>query len=110
MTLDAACYQVTRHFPHDEIFGMTSQIRRSAASIPTNIAEGNGRGSRKEYIHYLWTAHGSLKELETHLFLAHAVHLTDQVAITPLLDQADQLGKMLRTLIRKLQPPRPDAR
>ncbi len=70
MQLAKGCYELTRRFPRDELFGLTSQIRRAAASVPANIAEGNGRQNRGEYIHSLRIAQGSLKELETHLILS----------------------------------------
>jgi len=76
MNLAEVCYQVTRTFPKEEMYGMVSQIRRSAASIPANIAEGYGREYRAEYIQFLRTAQGSLKELETHLILSVRVKLT----------------------------------
>ena len=72
MDLATECYRVTKAFPKDELFGMTSQIRRSAASIPANIAEGQGREHKKEFLSYVSIARGSLKELETHLLLLSA--------------------------------------
>ena len=70
MNLAEVCYKVTKTFPKEEIYGMTSQIRRAATSVPANIAEGYGREYRQEYIQFLRIAQGSLKELETHLLLA----------------------------------------
>lgn len=70
MNLAEACYQLTRTFSKDELYGMTSQIRRASASIPANVAEGYGREYRAEYIRHLRIAQGSLKELETHLLLS----------------------------------------
>lgn len=101
--LAAACYRLTRRFPGDELFGMTSQIRRAAASVPANIAEGYGRESTGDYIHSLRIAQGSLKELETHPLISGDVELCPPEAAQPLLEQADQLGRMLRALIRSLE-------
>lgn len=103
MNLAEVCYQVTRTFPKEEMYGMVSQIRRSAASIPANIAEGYGREYRAEYIQFLRTAQGSLKELETHLILSVRVKLTTNQEIDPILLKCEALGRMLRSLIRSLQ-------
>lgn len=103
MALAEACYMLTKRFPRDELFGLTSQARRSAGSVPANIAEGYGRESRKSFIQSLRIAQGSLKELETHPLLAQRVGITDQPDVSPLLERCESLGKMLRTLIRKLQ-------
>ena len=84
---------------------MTSQIRRCAGSIPANIAEGYGRGSRKEYLQFLRIARGSLKELETHLLLSHRVGVAQQGDINPVLEQCDRLGKILYRLLEALQKP-----
>ena len=73
MTLAVSCYQMTKQFPASETYGLVSQIRRSAASIPANIAEGNGREITGSYIHSLRIAQGSLKELETHVLLSSMV-------------------------------------
>jgi four helix bundle protein len=104
--LAKGCYLLTRKFPKDELFGLTSQIRRSSTSIPANIAEGNGRENTGEYIQFLRIAQGSLKELETHLIVSREVAITTAAQIALLLAQADSLGKMIRTLIRKLQSKR----
>jgi len=82
---------------------MTAQIRRAASSVPANIAEGYGRETTKEYLRFLRIAQGSLKEVETHVLLSARVNLCSVEQITPLLSQADQLGRMLRSLIRKLE-------
>jgi len=103
MELAKACYQLTKAFPREEMFGMTSQIRRAAASVPANIAEGNGRDNTGDYIHFLRMSQGSLKELETHLILSSEVGLSSDVEVSPLLTQSDELGRMLRSLIRALQ-------
>ena len=82
---------------------MTSQIRRAAASIPANIAEGWGRQGTREYIQFLRVAQGSLKEVETHLILSQRVGLIHQDQITPLLARATEIGKMIHSLIGSLQ-------
>lgn len=101
MVLAEACYRLTRDFPREELFAMSSQIRRSAASIPANIAEGHGRENTQSFIQYLRIAQGSLKELETHLLLSERVGLLDK-RIETQLEQCIALGKMLRSLIRSL--------
>ncbi len=103
MELAKECYELTRHFPKDELFGMTSQVRRSAASIPANIAEGYGRDSKGEYIQFLRIAQGSLKELETHLLLSEAVEVTHSGSTESHVNKCDKLGRSLRALIRSLQ-------
>lgn len=100
------CYLDTREFPKEEMFGLTSQIRRASSSVPANIAEGYGRESRRDYIKFLRIAQGSLKELETHWILAREVGLAQQANVEPLLDETDALGRMLRALIRRLQEKR----
>jgi four helix bundle protein len=82
---------------------MTAQIRRSSASIPANIAEGHGRENTGSFIQFLRIAQGSLKELETHLILAGRVGLMSEAATAPLLSQADEIGRMLRSMVRSLQ-------
>ena len=103
MDLAEACYVLTKRFPKDELFGMTAQIRRAAASVPANIAEGYGRNSRREYAQFLRIAQGSLKELETHLMLSNRVGLLSPPETNNTLEVTDRLGKMLHRLIRSLE-------
>ena len=103
MSLAESCYRLTRNFPKEEMFGMTAQIRRAAASVPANIAEGHGRENTRSFIQYLRISQGSLKEVETHLLLAERVGLVKQSEIDPPMNQCLALGKMLRALIRTLQ-------
>ncbi len=103
MTLAESCYRLTRQFPRDELFGLTSQIRRSASSIPANIAEGHGRENTGNFVQFLRISQGSLKELETHVILAERVGILAGPDSQPILSQCESLGKMLRALIRSLQ-------
>ena len=103
MTLAESCYRLTRKFPKDELFGLTSQIRRASASIAANIAEGHGRESTGSFVQFLRIAQGSLKEVETHLMLSSRVEITSARDIDPLIGKSEKLGKMLRSLIRSLQ-------
>jgi four helix bundle protein len=103
MNLAEHCYQVTKTFPKPEIYGMVSQVRRAATSIPANIAEGYGRGSLGEYIHFLYVAQGSLKELETHLILCERVELITQQNTESLLHECETVSRLLLGLIRALK-------
>jgi len=97
------CYIFTRTFPREELFGLTSQIRRAGASIPANIAEGNGRENTRDYIRFLRIAQGSLKELETHLILSLEIGITRNEDISRFLVTTADLGKMIRSMIRSLE-------
>jgi four helix bundle protein len=103
MALAEDCYRATRIFPREEMFGLTSQIRRAAASIAANIAEGHGRELTGSFIQFLRVAQGSTKELETHLLLSERVGLLTNDMLQPLLDRCAEIGKMVRSLIRSLQ-------
>jgi four helix bundle protein len=103
MNLAEAAYRTTARFPREEAYGLTAQLRRSAASVPANIAEGYGRDSKGAYVQHLRIAQGSLKEFETHLLLAERVELGDKVTLAPLLAKSEMIGKMLRSLIRSLE-------
>src|SRR5262245_15729891 len=100
MALAEACYRLTRGFPREELLGLSSQIRRSAASIPANIAEGHGRENTQSFIQFLRISQGSLKELETHLLLATRVGVASDGDTRPSLELCDSLGRRLRSLIR----------
>ncbi len=103
MLLAEEVYTLTKGFPREEMFGLTSQIRRAATSIPANIAEGWGRSGTKEFQHFLNIAMGSLRELETHLILSQRVELSKLDQIQPLLETASILGKQLLALMRSLE-------
>lgn len=104
MSITEQVYRLTRSFPREEQFGLTSQTRRAAVSIPANIAEGYGRGTRPAYASFVRIAQGSLKELETHLLIGERVGFISTGDIQPLLADADELGRMLRSLLNKLRP------
>jgi len=103
MTLAESCYRLTAQFPREELFGLTSQIRRAAASIPANVAEGHGRENTGSFVQSLRVAQGSLKELETHLLLAERVGILAVPDLEKVLGRCEGLGKMVRALIRSLQ-------
>jgi four helix bundle protein len=101
--LTVAVYRATASFPKDELYGLTSQIRRSCSSIPANIAEGCGRGGKAEFARFLQVAVGSASELEYHLLLAHDLGLLEDSRYKPLSDQAIELKRMLASLLRKVK-------
>ena len=103
MELAQACYGVTRVFPREEMFGLSSQIKRSASSVPANIAEGYGVENTRAFIRHLRIAQGSLKELETHLLLAERVGVAAIGTTEGLMTKCESVGKMLRLFIRSLQ-------
>ena len=96
-------YGVTTAFPNEETYGLVSQMRRSAVSIPSNIAEGHARLSTREYIRHLSISLGSLAELETQVHLAQALGYTRNVIAGELLDKTNQLGKQIRNLTKSLK-------
>ncbi|WP_017731034.1 four helix bundle protein [Nafulsella turpanensis] len=93
-------YVQSRAFPKEEAFGLTSQIRRAAISVPSNIAEGCGRSSSKESVHFYFIARGSLYELETQLFLALDMGFLSHEAFESLIQQAERCKKLLNGFIR----------
>jgi four helix bundle protein len=108
MLVAERAYNLTARFPKDEMYGMTSQIRRAAVSIAANIAEGHGRENSGSFVQFMRVSQGSLKELETHLILAVRVHLVSVEEVEPMLQQCDELGRMLRSLIRAIQSKQSD--
>ena len=102
MDLAEVVYEVTRGLPKEELYGLCSQARRSAVSVPANIAEGYGRDSRKSFIQFLRIAQGSLKELETHLLLAQRLNMIPAKDVSATLECSNEVGKMLRGLIASL--------
>ncbi len=96
-------YKLTPSFPSEEKFGLTAQIRRAAVSIPSNIAEGWGRDSTKEYVHFVRIARSSLFEVETQLIIAHRLGYLNEDALKTLLQETDVESRMLLSLIRSLK-------
>jgi four helix bundle protein len=101
--LSINCYKLTQHFPQTEIYGLTSQIRRSAVSVPSNIAEGYGRQSTREYIQFLHIALGSLRELDTQLIIAKEVELADSKLFVPVLNEVEEMQGVMVTTLKKLK-------
>ncbi len=95
-------YQITRDFPADEEFGLTSQIRRCAVSIPSNMAEGYGRHMTKDYIRFLHISEGSLCEVQTQLLIAKNLNFLPSDLYTELDECTREIERMLTSLIRKL--------
>jgi four helix bundle protein len=102
MDLVVSIYSETKSWPREELFGLTSHIRRAAVSIPANIAEGYGRETRGVYLQFLRIAQGSLKEIETHIIIARRTGIADEISTARMMEQAQSIGKLLRLLIRKL--------
>jgi four helix bundle protein len=101
--LSIAIYKVIKHFPKEETYGLTSQIRRAAVSIPSNIAEGAGRDSQKEFVHFLSIANGSAYELQTQLLIAHRLNFIEADTLKALLNELDEIQKMIYTFQKHLQ-------
>jgi len=104
MTLVEDVYAASRRFPPDERYGLTSQLRRAAVSIPSNIAEGARRKRRKSNLHHLEIALGSQAEVDTQLEIAVRLGFFDRVTHRRLASRTDEVGKMLNGLITSLQP------
>jgi four helix bundle protein len=98
MELVEGVYRVTQSFPKQEMYGLTSQLRRAAVSIPANIAEGHSREHIKEYLNFLSVAQGSVAELETELELAGRLDYIAPDALEPLISQLTLLGRQIRAL------------
>ena len=100
LTLDI--YGLTRLFPKEELYGLTSQIRRSSSSIPTNIAEGCGRGSDADFKRFLQIAFGSASETEYLLLLSKDLHYVDSSKTESLNSDVEEVKKILSSLIKKI--------
>lgn len=102
MTLVTEVYKISKGFPKDEAYGLTSQIRRCAISIPSNMAEGYGRNSTNEYIHFLRIATGSLYELQTQMEISMNLCYLNRDEFDKLYEVSREIERMLSSLIRKL--------
>ena len=96
-------YKITKSFPKDEIYGLTSQIRRSAVSIPSNIAEGYGRKTTIEYVRFLYIAYGSVCELETQTMISGGLSYVGKESLGKLKGEIGDIERMLKALIKSLE-------
>ena len=101
--LTLAVYQVTAGFPKAESFGLVQQMRRAAASVPTNIAEGTGRGSDADFVRFIWMANGSVKELDYQLLLSFDLRYVPDAEYQSLRTQVDEVKRMLAGLIGSIK-------
>ena len=102
MELVVDCYHLTRGFPKNELYGLGSQIQRSAVSVPANIAEGNERQHTREYLRHLSIAYSSLAELETHLEIAKRLGYMTEDNLRDLLASTNEIGRMINGLRNSL--------
>jgi four helix bundle protein len=95
-------YKITKLFPQEELYGLTSQIRRAAISVPSNIAEGQGRKTKKEFAHFLSIAHGSLRELETQLIISKHLEYANSEVVEIMLNRCAEIGRLANGLSNSL--------
>ena len=100
VALVTSIYEITKDFPKDELFGLTSQIRRSAVSIPSNIAEGSARKGNKEFVQFLYISLGSMAELETQLIIATNLKYISSSKYDLIINDLTDIRKMLSGLIK----------
>jgi four helix bundle protein len=103
MDFTAEVYRATRSFPKEELYGVTSQLRRASVSIPSNIAEGQGRQTTGEFRQFLGHARGSLLETETQILLSERLEYLDHRTAESLLNQAAEVGRILNGLMSSLK-------
>ncbi|HEX9804448.1 MAG TPA: four helix bundle protein [Candidatus Dojkabacteria bacterium] len=96
-------YSITKNFPDEEKFGLASQVRRSAVSIPSNISEGRSRGSKKDFIRFLYIAKGSLSELETQILISLELRFIKKEDTQNIESLITEVNKMLSSMISKLK-------
>ena len=107
MELADALYDATESWPPPENYRLTDQVRRAAISVPSNIAEGQGRGSSGDFARFLTIAYGSLCELETQLYLAHRRRILDRYQLDALISQSTRVGGLIRGLLKSVRPRSP---
>jgi four helix bundle protein len=116
MELVPQVYRLTRKFPSDELYGITSQLRRAMVSVPANIAEGQGRAHQKEFVHFLSIARGSLAEVDTLMITAFKLGFVDEPSLSKIDSQIVMIRKLLQKLMKSQtskftpdpRPPTPD--
>ncbi len=104
MALVVLIYELTEQYPREEMYGLTSQTRRSAVSIPSNIAEGRFRGTKKDFLQFLRVAYASGAELETQIEIAKRLSRTNSLAYNKIDASLLEVMKMLNSMIKKLNP------
>ncbi len=97
-------YRATASFPKEEVYGLTAQLRRAAVSVPSNIAEGQGRDSKPDYRRFLSMAYGSLREAETQILIAERLRYLDSETRRNLMQIAAEIGRLVNGLARSLSP------
>jgi len=103
MDLITEVYNISKQFPKDEAYGLTSQLRRAALSIPSNVAEGHGRNGPREFVHHLSIAHRSLSEVETQLEIARRLGYVGEEKLMGLNQIASETGKLINGLMNSLR-------
>jgi four helix bundle protein len=103
MVLVRRVYELSEGFPRHELYGLTSQIRRAAVSVPSNIAEGQGRDSTREFIHHLSMAYGSLMEVETQIQIAVDLGYVEKTTVREFLNQSAEAGRIVNGLMKALR-------
>lgn len=102
MEMTTLLYKIIKKLPKEETYTLCDQMRRAAISIPSNIAEGFGRNSKKEYLQFLYIANGSVCELETQLILCVNINYLSEIETQPTMDLLSEIGKIIMTITKKL--------
>lgn len=102
MDLVEDVYRASRDFPREEIYALTSQIRRAAVSVPSNIAEGQGRRSTSDFLRHLSIAYGSLREVETQILISRRLKYISQAKLDEVMSRAGEVGRLLNGLMASL--------
>ncbi len=107
MDLVELLYRRTKSFPREELYGLTSQMRRAAVSIPSNIAEGQARRTTRDFMHFLSIARGSLKELETQIIISHRLDYMNGTQQSELVDLTEEISRLISGLNNSLKKKEP---
>src|SRR5215208_1189068 len=103
MDLVELIYKATAQFPKEEVYGLTNQLRRAAVSVPSNIAEGQGRGSANDFRRFLAISYGSLREVETQILIAKRLHFPAEAQADRVMKLAGEVGRLINGLVNSLE-------
>ena len=103
MTLVELIYKATAQFPKEEVYGLTNQLRRASVSVPSNIAEGQGRGSANDFRRFLTISYGSLREVETQILIAKRLHFLTDAQADRVMNLAGEVGRLINGLTKSLE-------